>query len=63
MADRQVRRRLSEEEMNRGIGMLEAGLSQREVARVLGGVPECCLKNVDAIPFDWKRNASARPKS
>ena len=36
MADRQVRRRLSEEEMNRGIGMLEAGLSQREVARVLG---------------------------
>ena len=35
MADRQVRRRLSEEEMNRGIGMLEAGLSQREVARVL----------------------------
>ena len=37
MADRQIRRRLSEEEMNRGIGMLEAGLSQREeVARVLG---------------------------
>ena len=36
MADRQVRRRLSEEEMNRGIGMLEAGLSQMEVARVLG---------------------------
>ena len=36
MADRQVRRRLSEEEMNRGIGMLEAGLSKKEVARVLG---------------------------
>ena len=36
MADRQVRRRPSEEEMNRGIGMLEAWLSQREVARVLG---------------------------
>ena len=36
MADRQVRRRLSEEEMNRGIGMLEAGLPQREIARVLG---------------------------
>ena len=36
MADRQVRRRLSEEEINRGIGMLEAGLSQKEVARVLG---------------------------
>ena len=35
MADRQVRRRLSEEEMNKGSGMLEAGLSQREVARVL----------------------------
>ena len=36
MADRQVRHRLREEEMNWGIGMLEAGLSQREVARVLG---------------------------
>ena len=36
MADRQVRRRLSEEEMNKGIGMLEAGLSHREVASVLG---------------------------
>ena len=36
MADRQVRCRLSEEEMNRGIGMLEAGLSQREVVGVLG---------------------------
>ena len=36
MTDRQVRRRLSEEEMNRGIGMLEAELSQKEVARVLG---------------------------
>ena len=36
MEDRQVRRRLSEEEMNRGIETLEAGLSQREVARVLG---------------------------
>ena len=35
MTDRQIRRRLSEEEMNRGIGMLEAGLSQSEVARVL----------------------------
>ena len=35
MADQQVRRRLSEEEMNRGIGMLEVGLSQREVACVL----------------------------
>ena len=35
MADRQVRRRLSEEEMNRSIGMLEAGLSRRMVARVL----------------------------
>ena len=35
MAARQVRHRLSEEEMNRGIGVLEAGLSQREVACVL----------------------------
>ena len=36
MADRQVRRLLSEEQMNRGIGMVKAGFSQREVARVLG---------------------------
>ena len=36
MADRQVRRRLREEEMNRGIGILMAGLSQIEVAHVLG---------------------------
>ena len=36
MADRQVRRRLSEEEMNRDIGMLGAWLLQRAVARVLG---------------------------
>ena len=36
MADRQVRHRLSKEEMKRGIETLEAGLSQREVARVLG---------------------------
>ena len=34
--DRQVRRRLSEEEMNRGIGMLEAGLSQRGLLVFLG---------------------------
>jgi hypothetical protein len=36
MANRQVRRRLSEDEMNRGIGMLEAGCSQRHIAHVLG---------------------------
>jgi transposase len=35
MANRQVRR-LSEDEMNRGIGMLEAGRSQRHVTHVLG---------------------------
>ena len=53
MADRQVRRRLSEEEMNRGIGMLEAGLSQEGGCSCSWGVPERCLKNVDSIPFDW----------
>ena len=31
-----IRRRLDTEEMNRGIWMLEAGLSQRHVAGVLG---------------------------
>jgi transposase len=36
MANRQVRRRLSEDEMNRGIGIFKAGRSQRQVAHVLG---------------------------
>jgi transposase len=36
MANRQVRLRLSEDEMNRGTGILEAGRSQRHVAYVLG---------------------------
>ena len=36
MANQNVRRRLSDTEMNRGIGMLEAGSNQREVARILG---------------------------
>ena len=45
MADRCLRRHLSQDEMNRGIGMLHSGLSQRHVAmslvcpRVLS--PEC----------------------
>ena len=36
MADRRSRRHLSQDEMNRGIGMLHSGLSQRHVANVLG---------------------------
>ena len=36
MANQQVRRYLSEDEINRAIGMLEADLSQRHVANVLG---------------------------
>ena len=36
MADRRLRRHLSQDEMNRGIGMLHSGLSQRHVANVLG---------------------------
>ena len=36
MADRPLRRHLSQDEMNRGIGMLHSGLSQRHVANVLG---------------------------
>ena len=35
MADRRLRRHLSQDEMNRGIGMLHSGLSQRHVANVL----------------------------
>ena len=45
MADRRLRRHLSQDEMNRGIGMLHSGLSQRHVANVLGVSrvlsPEC----------------------
>ena len=36
MADRRLRRHLSQDEMNRAIGMLHSGLSQRHVANVLG---------------------------
>ena len=36
MAERRLRRHLSQDEMNRGIGMLHSGLSQRHVATVLG---------------------------
>ena len=36
MADRRLRRHLSQDEMKRGIGMLHSGLSQRHVANVLG---------------------------
>ena len=36
MANRRLRRHLSQDEMNRGIGMLHSGLSQRHVANVFG---------------------------
>ena len=36
MADGRLRRHLSQDEMNRGIGMLHSGFSQRHVANVLG---------------------------
>ena len=36
MADRRLKRHLSQDKMNRGIGMLHSGLSQRHVANVLG---------------------------
>jgi transposase len=36
MANRQVRRRFSEEEMKRGIGMLDVGRTQRHVAHIRG---------------------------
>ena len=36
MADRRLRRHLSQHEMNRGIGMLHSGLSHGHVANVLG---------------------------
>ena len=37
MGDRRLRRHLSQDEMNRDIGMLHSGLSQRHVANVLAG--------------------------
>ena len=36
MAERRLRRHLSQDETNRGIGMLHSGLPQRHVANVLG---------------------------
>ena len=36
MADRRLRRHLSQDEMNKGIGMLHSWLSQRHVANVPG---------------------------
>ena len=36
MADRRLRRHLSQDEIKRGIEMLHSGLSQRHVANVLG---------------------------
>ena len=36
MADRHLRRHLSQDEMNQGIGMLHSGLSQKHVVNVLG---------------------------
>ena len=53
MADRRLRRHLSQDEMNRGIGMLHSGLSQRHVANVLG-VSQCCLQNVEPVYYDRK---------
>ena len=61
MADRQVSRRLSEEEMNRSIGMLEAGLSQRGAARVLW-VSQCVVSRM-WTRFHLTGNASARRRS
>lgn len=36
MSDTYVRKRFENKERNRGIGLLEAGLSQSQVARLLG---------------------------
>jgi len=49
MANRQVRRRLSEYDMNRGIEMMEAGRSQRHVAHLLG-VPQSVVSRM------WNRS-------
>ena len=50
-----LRRRLSEDEMNRGIGMLEAGRLQRHVANVLGVSYSVVARMImELIPNDWK---------
>ena len=53
MADRRLRRHLSQDEMNRGIGMLHSGLSQRHVANVLG-------VSQSVVSRTWNRFITAR---
>ena len=57
MVNRYVKRRFSEDEMNRGIVMLEAVRSQRHIANVLGVSQS---QDVEPIPNDWKCFAGPR---
>jgi hypothetical protein len=65
MANRQVRRRLSEDEMNRGIGMLEAGRSQNMIYKINKerSTQRRCLQDVEPIQNDWKCLAVPRRRS
>lgn len=60
MANRQVWRHLSENKLNWGIKMPEAGLSQSQFGHVLGGILEFCYMVVESISTDWKCFTSAR---
>jgi hypothetical protein len=59
LANRQVRRRLSEDEMNRGIGTFDADRSQKHGAHFL----EVSQSVVSRIPNDWICLAGSRRRS
>lgn len=56
MATVRIRKRLDNDEMNKGIGLLQAGLSQRDIARrldgsqsVLGRMRHCCQSHGNVL--------------
>ena len=66
MTDRRLRRHLSQDEMNRGIGMLHSGLSQRHVANVLGvsqSVVSRMCKRFITTGNVWHLHAGGRERS
>lgn len=60
MANMRVRRRLEDEEMNRGTGLLEAGLSQRPATRRLG-VSQSVVLGWGEQRYQTQENVMRRP--